>query len=51
MVLAELRQSLGEFNVLTETGKHTFQAHVDENNVDQLKQVYYFALDELERYG
>ena len=51
VVIAELRQSLNNFNVLTETGKHTFQAPVYENNIEQLKQIYHFALDQLERCG
>lgn len=50
-VLAELRRSLLTFNVLSESGKHTLRAFVDEQNVEMLKQVYHFMLDELERYG
>lgn len=51
VALSDLRQSLKGFHVLTETGKHTFQAPVDANNIEDLKQIYHFALDEIERYG
>ena len=50
-VLVELRQSLLNLTVLTETGKHTLQAFVGEHNIEKLKHVYNHLIKELERYG